>query len=530
MGLFSKLFKGKEEDEAGSEEDAAPDGEAPDGAGADGDEDPGASAAESLAAQSLDEGDLELDAEDLETDPGTDPGTPSPEARSVTEPFDVTDAGAKPAAPPPAPGGGPKIPAPPPGAKVGTPKGPPGAGRGPGGAARGPTGKWAASPPPVHGAGDGPTLAPGAPKPVAPEPPTIKKPPLRGKAAPPTVKPPPAAKSKAPGAPAPGVAGNQLPNDSGFFRGLASDADAAFDALGEGDGDDGDTTGKLEIDARQLEDLHALFRELVANHVTALRELAYELRSGDIPRRWVEEVRPSIKAVLGAAKQVQVPDLVGALQELDDALSVATKETTSRVGGATGERILERFEKLAKIMPQSFATDGALKTRERSVVQTLFDGVDGLHALAADRLRASGLDSLAKLYAAKPDEVAVIGHLPDRCAQALCDAVREFREARDAMGPDAGDGWRKRLASDVETLRAHHDALVEADRRDDFRARRMARRDRRRSAGRIRLALTHLGEPELADALDREPMSRRIDRVNDYLADAGSRARTAAVN
>lgn len=547
MGLFSKLFKGKDGEDVESADAADTTGEA--GAS------PPASEAEVPGDDGLDDDvdvDVELDAdgeisgdsEEIELgdlEPPTEAAAPK---RSVTEAFEVDEVNGAPSQPAPKPEPKSVLPTPPkigpppgPGAKFAPPKPP--------GLPRSTTGKWSAAPPPVHAKEDGPTLAPGlkrpatASKPVPPvKPPKPAAPkPVAAKPAPPK---PASAKPVAPKVPAvspagtppqagvPSPVGQAAKEDSGFIDALLDEADAAFDALG--DEDAGDTTGKLEIDDGQLEELHGLFKELAANHVVALRELAFELRAGEVPRRWITGVRPAVKAVVAAAEQVGVTDLKTGLEALDEVLATAAKDTAPSITGDRRNEILAQYDRLSGLMPDSFGSDSSLRAREEAVVEVLFSDVQGLHALAVERLRGAGLGSLSKLYVAKAEDVASIGHVPRQCANDLVSAVGAFKRDRDTLGPDAAKQWRKRLAGFAEELEARQAAFAEADRLDDFTGRRAARRAREQMSGQIRLALTHLDERGLADTLAQEPVARQVERVRDYLDDAQVRARTAMVS
>ena len=283
--------------------------------------------------------------------------------------------------------------------------------------------------------------------------------------------------------------------------------------------------GTLRSDAKSTEELELLFRRIAAEHARHLRDFAFELSIGNPGKQWVELCSASLSTLLRAAEKMNQVRLTGALTGLGRALDEAKKSPASRIEGRVKERLLERYASLQRIFPEAFAEQGQRDRREPIIVDALLRLTPGVHRLAIDKLYAAGLDRLSTLCTAKPDEVAqTTGLAPELCRR-IVQQFQNYEQERSAIVLDESrSAERRKLSELVRQLERYHADFREAEAEEDTRRRREARK-RRDTIGRtIALVLAQLGETELLQDLERVSVDRKLDRLNGFLNGRTSQA------
>lgn len=276
--------------------------------------------------------------------------------------------------------------------------------------------------------------------------------------------------------------------------------------------------------------VRATFEELAVDHMAPLRNLMLEVRWGEAQVRWIELARPALRSLRAMAAQIELTDLVSALDEFGAGLDRAAENGGSAVTGEAREALLAAYLPLARKLTRAFAIDGERDRREPLIVESLLRQVPGLDPLLLLKLSAVGLSRLESLLRASADEIACVAGMPQEVAAAVVDKMNEFQ--RDTPAGLASDGQAacaplEALVTDLEVQHLDFERVENAWSPEEVAARRHARRERERAYLAVKAALARLGEVDLVLALEKLPFTRRIERLGDFLREAGA-GRTAS--
>jgi hypothetical protein len=279
--------------------------------------------------------------------------------------------------------------------------------------------------------------------------------------------------------------------------------------------------------------LRATFEELAVAHVIPVRHAMMEVRFGEAQASWLELGRPALKSLRGMAAEVGHAALVAALDGFVGALQgVLEPGQPPEVSGPSRETLLAAYAPLATCLPRAFALEGERDRREPIVVRALLEQVADLEPLMVDKLMAAGLGTLATLFAARADEIAVVTGIPEAVAAAAAARIQAFRRATPAalasVDPTA---TIRELAQLVEQLRAEHTAFEEAARGwspDARQAKKQLRRRRQTTFLQITIALVRLGDIDVALRLPKLAFARRIDDLERIVAGRAAAVRRPA--
>jgi hypothetical protein len=279
--------------------------------------------------------------------------------------------------------------------------------------------------------------------------------------------------------------------------------------------------------------LRATFEELAVAHVTPVRNAMMEVRWGEAQASWLELGRPALKSLRGMAAEVGHAALVAALDGFVGALQgVLAPGQPPEVTGPSRETLLAAYAPLASCLPRAFALDGERDRREPIVVRALLEQVADLEPLMVDKLIAAGLGTLAALFAARADEIAVVTGIPDAVAAEAAARIQAFHRATPAALATVDPAATIReLAQLVEQLRGEHTAFEEAARGwspDARLAKKQLRRRRQTTFLQITIALVRLGDIDLALRLPKLAFARRIDDLERVVASRAAAVRRPA--
>jgi hypothetical protein len=272
----------------------------------------------------------------------------------------------------------------------------------------------------------------------------------------------------------------------------------------------------------------ATFEDLATEHLRPVRNLMLELEWGVAGGAWLVAARGALSSLRPMADQIEATDISdaigGFLAVLDQALVAGT------IAPELGRQLVAACGPLARALPRAFDLRAERDRREPLLVQSLLGQVPGLEPLLLQRLFAVGLGRLDSLFRATAEEIAVVADLPAGVASALVEKARELRTGvPPGVEPTITDAARA-LGPLLATLkRQHHDYTRAAEgwSADDLLAKRPHRHHREQTFLRIKLAVTRLGDVDLALRLETYSYARRIDELEAYLQQAGGLAQAS---
>jgi hypothetical protein len=272
--------------------------------------------------------------------------------------------------------------------------------------------------------------------------------------------------------------------------------------------------------------VRATFEELAVGHVSPIRNFMIEVRWGEAQASWIEMARPALKSLRQMAEQVELADLVGALDGFSAALDRVAKQGGSAIAGQAKDTLLAAYEPLIDKWKRAFALDGERDRREPVIVQALLQQVAGLEPLMFDRVFAVGLNKLESLFRANAEEIAVVAELPLEVAAAIVGKVEEFRRTTPAgVASTESPIVRRQIEALITGIESQHLAFDRASQgwsRDNLQNKKRARRDRDVAWLQMKVALARLGEIDFLHRLEKLPFGRRIEDLNRFVREGSA--------
>jgi hypothetical protein len=267
--------------------------------------------------------------------------------------------------------------------------------------------------------------------------------------------------------------------------------------------------------------VRATFEELAVGHVSPIRNFMIEVRWGEAQASWIEMARPALKSLRAMAEQVEIADLVAALDGFGGALDKVAKQGGSAIAGEAKDILLAAYAPLIARWDRAFALDGERDRREPVIVQALLQQVQGLEPLMFDRVFAVGLNRLESLFPASAEEIAVVAELPLEVASAIVAKVEEFRRTTPAgVASTESPVVRRQIEALITGLEGQHLAFERASQgwsKDNLQSKKRSRRDRDTAWLQMKVALARLGEIDFLVRLEKQPFGRRIEDLNRFV-------------
>jgi hypothetical protein len=193
---------------------------------------------------------------------------------------------------------------------------------------------------------------------------------------------------------------------------------------------------------------------------------------------------------------------------------------------STLQGILVAYAKLAADTP-ALAVEETQHRRETVIVESLLLQVPGMNTNTIDKLRASGRARLAVLGRALAEDLVNASDVGSGIASQIVERLTRYRlDLRQMpLGAPGLPGW-ERLTALLVRLRQAHDRYQEAaaSYSDDGALRKKQLREERNDALLdIRITLARSGELDRLAELERLPFDRKIERLEDYLAEIVTR-------
>jgi hypothetical protein len=238
----------------------------------------------------------------------------------------------------------------------------------------------------------------------------------------------------------------------------------------------------------------------------------------------VESSRSAVRSLRAALAEAGCKETSVALDELEAALRDAGVDGDGRMGDAAQTRVLVAFAKMVTDAP-ALEVEETSRRRETVIVEALLSQIPGMNANTIDKLRACGKARLVVLDHAE-DLVNGAG-IGSELASRIVERMKRYRlDLRRMPLGDAGPlGW-EHLGELLVRLRQAHDRYQEATSSysDDGTARKRQLRDERNDALLdIKIALARAGELDRLADIERLPFDRKIERLEDYMAEIVSK-------
>jgi hypothetical protein len=238
----------------------------------------------------------------------------------------------------------------------------------------------------------------------------------------------------------------------------------------------------------------------------------------------VDSSRSAVRSLRAALAEAGCKETSVALDELEAALRDADVDGDGRMGGAAQTRTLVAFAKLAADAP-TLEVEETSRHRETVIVEALLSQVSGMNANTIDKLRACGKARLVVLGRAE-DLVNGADIGPELASRIVERMERYRRDLRRMPLGDAGPlGW-ERLGELLVRLRQAHDRYQEAtsSHSDEGATRKRQLREARNEALLdIKITLARAGELDRLADLERLPFDRKIEHLEDYMAEIVSK-------
>jgi hypothetical protein len=260
-----------------------------------------------------------------------------------------------------------------------------------------------------------------------------------------------------------------------------------------------------------LEAVRGVFNEVAAVHVSQVRDIMLELRYGEAHPAWIESTKPALKSLRAMAAQMDLTDLVGALDEF-----------CAAVGSNDRTVLMQRYQRLIELIPNAFSLDVERDRREPIIIEALLSQVEGVERPIIDKLFAVGLNRLDALLSANVDDLVVVANVRHDLAITIVDHFQSYKQtARSVMSAPDPVAEKKQLHDLLIVMSLQNDEFNRADKDWTEQARtakRELRKQREQTFQKIKVALARLGEREQLSRLERLPFKDRIAMLDRYLS------------
>jgi hypothetical protein len=319
----------------------------------------------------------------------------------------------------------------------------------------------------------------------------------------------------------------QAPAGRPARRAHSDSVGAAFDQVIEADVSDTAVMAAQSVHGvstvEDLAEVRRVFNDVAAIHVSQVRDVMLELRYGDAHPGWIESTQPALRSLRAMAHQMDLHDLVGALDEFCVAVDAAVTGR-ARIDDDGKAELLRRYQRLIELIPQAFELDAERDRREPIIVEALLYQIAGVEKRTVEKLFAVGLHRLDPLMHATADEIAVVAGIRIELATAIVDQFRTYRTAASsALAAPDPLAERRQLGDLLIMMSVQNDEYNHAASlwTDEARGRKQeARKHREQVFQRIKVALARLGERDLLARLDKLPFNDRITALDRYLSAA----------
>jgi hypothetical protein len=281
-----------------------------------------------------------------------------------------------------------------------------------------------------------------------------------------------------------------------------------------------------------------LFCEIAAGYSKPLKDFLFELNRGSARKEWVEYCRPSLRAILKGAKQVQFPaDSLEVMEMMDEQLAQAENISQHFLTRDLQQKILLAYARLEERIPKIFRRDSSSHLREKIIVESLLFQVPGVGKKTMQRLCSVGLTSLQTYSLVNVFDLSSTTGIPLlRCRQ-ICLTFREHFSWIESIPPEKHD---QRLLNKLGDLSSHLGIWKRKKRakKSDKLTLHLTPttpllhtlHNKKLTLLQIRLILAELNQLELLHRLEGKKISQVIYHLNNFLASSAPSAESRKVN
>jgi hypothetical protein len=274
-------------------------------------------------------------------------------------------------------------------------------------------------------------------------------------------------------------------------------------------------------DTAPVEEVRTLFEDLAVNYMRPVRDFLIDLKWSDASRDWLDVCAPAVGSLRQSAEKMDFAELVAALESFARELAAARAASEAVIDGAARDAIFAAHERLVAVMPRAFTLDLDRVERESIIVHALLLRVPDVRKPTLDRLYAAGVNDIASLASARPDELARVTGIPVPVAERIVERFRAYRAEIHAATPDAGRTQeRARIGTLLGELADQHARFERASSGWSpaaTEAKKLLRRAREETLLEIRVLLARLGEVERLREIDRLPFERKLEVLHVFL-------------
>ena len=271
--------------------------------------------------------------------------------------------------------------------------------------------------------------------------------------------------------------------------------------------------------AEDLAAMQGTYAELAVAYCAPVRNVMLEVRWGEPPLLWLEQVRAALAALRAMAGQVELGELAAALDRFNGEVAAALASGAGSVSGPQRERLLSAYAPLVTCLPGAFDLEGERDRREPIILRALLALVPGLSPLAVEKFFSAGLHHLEAIAKARAEELAAVTGLEPAPAARVLELVK----AEGALAAADGSKERQHLQALAERLGEEHRSVERAAAGWSAQSqtdKRRWRRQREQSWLRIKISLARLGEVDRIERLERLPFARKLETLESFLREA----------
>jgi hypothetical protein len=285
----------------------------------------------------------------------------------------------------------------------------------------------------------------------------------------------------------------------------------------------GNESGHAELHVDEEASIQELFAEITAAYVVPLKNFVFELHRHTATRDSIALCRSVLHSVRSAAESIKLPEAVRRMDELDQCLIEGQTGSSRFLEGDIREQILSKYNSLAEVLPASFRIGDEGRKREDIIIQSLLQQISGVGCVTLEKLYQSGLGSLHMLLMGNPEDLAAATALRRPLCEKICLKMKQYRADCESWASQPGQlGYRSHLVEIIDALRKLSDGDGRGQSLRPIDSSGVAKRERRKQQTRllleVKVILAELGQLELIRKLERVSLQRRIDLLDEHLA------------
>lgn len=303
--------------------------------------------------------------------------------------------------------------------------------------------------------------------------------------------------------------------------------DDAFDKLMAADDMDSgfDEVEEPHVEADQTE-IRNLFADIAANYIRPVKAFIIELRSGSARKEWVEICQPAMSSLSKSALGMGMEDVSDAVGRFEGLLGEVRAMREGSVTGDLRERILNLYEQLTQIMPNTFTIGEETIQSEGIIINSLLKQLPEVGKVTIDKLYRAGLITIESFLVGAKEDIAVATGLPIWLAEKIVDKFKQYQSDVEAASSVTGRAAHlsklERLVADLKDSHEAYELATTEESSNPSAAedRRFYRQARQDTQLQINVVLAELGAVEVVHEIQRLSFDKRIERLKEYIATA----------